>query len=59
MYIGHGRLRVCLSVCLSHAAFPHCCTYPGISWWNGRGALLLCTIRRVCNRCTGFIAMTA
>jgi len=28
MYIGHGRLSVCVSVCLSLAAFPHYCTDP-------------------------------
>ena len=33
MYIGHGRLCVCLSL----AAFPHCCTYPDVTWRNGWG----------------------
>jgi len=28
MYVGHGRLCVCLSVCLSLAAFPHYCMDP-------------------------------
>jgi len=37
MYIGHGRLcvfvSVCMSVCLSvHRAFPHYCTDPDITW---------------------------
>ena len=32
MYIGHVHLCVCLSVCLSLAAFPHYCTDPDISW---------------------------
>jgi len=37
MYIGHGRLYVCLSL----AAFPHYCTDPGVSWWNDRGCPLV------------------
>jgi len=37
VYIGHGRLRVCVYVCLSLAAFPHYCTDPGVTWGNGRG----------------------
>jgi len=28
MYIGHGRLCVCLSL----AAFTHYCTDPGVTW---------------------------
>ena len=32
MYTGHGRLCVCLSVCLSLAAFPHYCTDQDVSW---------------------------
>jgi len=34
VYIGHGRLCVCvcLSVCLSLAAFPHYCTDPDVTW---------------------------
>ena len=35
VYIGHGRLCVC--VCLSLAAFPHCCTDPDVTCGNGRG----------------------
>jgi len=38
MYIGYARLRVCLSVCLSLAAFPHYCTDADVTWGNGRGA---------------------
>jgi len=34
MYIGHGRLRVC--VCLSLAAFLHYCTDQAVTWVNGR-----------------------
>ena len=34
MYIGYGRLCVCLSV----AAFSHYCTDPDVTWRNGRGA---------------------
>ena len=33
MYIGHGRLSV--------AAFPHYCTDPDVTWWNGRGYCLV------------------
>ena len=29
-------VSVCLSVCLSLAAFPHYCTDPDVTWWNGR-----------------------
>jgi len=36
MYIDHGCLSVCvsvrLSVCLSVATFPHCCTDPDVTW---------------------------
>jgi len=49
---------VCVSVCLSVAAFPHYCMDPDVTWGNGRGALSLCTIGRICNRCTGFVAIT-
>jgi len=41
MYIGHGRLCVCLFVCLSLAAFPHYCTDPDITWGNGRRCRLV------------------
>jgi len=45
MYIGHGRLWVCVSVCLSVcpslAAFPHYCTDPDVTWGNGRGCPLV------------------
>jgi len=37
MYIGHGRLCVSLSVCLSLAVFPHYCTDLDVTWENGRG----------------------
>jgi len=32
MYISHGRLCVCVSVCLSLAAFPHYCMDPDVTW---------------------------
>ena len=52
---------VCLSVCVSvrvavPAAFPHYCTDPDVTQGNGRGAFLLCTTGRNCNRYTGFVA---
>jgi len=28
----HGRLCVCLRVCLSLATFPHYCTDPNVTW---------------------------
>ena len=34
---GHEQLCVCVSVCLSAAACPHCYTDPGVTWRNGRG----------------------
>jgi len=39
MYIGHGRLCVCLSMSL--AAFPQYCTDPDVTWRNGSGYLLV------------------
>jgi len=30
---------VCVSVCLSLAIFPHCCTDPGVTWGMVGGAL--------------------
>jgi len=38
MYIGH---TVCVSVCLSLAAFPHYCKDPDVTWGNCRGCLLV------------------
>ena len=32
---------VCVSVCLSLAAFPHYCTDPDVTWGNGRGCPLV------------------
>jgi len=32
---------VCVSVCLSLAAFPHYCTDPNVTWGVGRGCLLV------------------
>jgi len=39
MYIGHCRL--CVSVHLSFAAFPHYCMDLGVTWGNGRGCPLV------------------
>jgi len=39
--IGHGRLRVCLSVCLSLVTFPHYCTDSDVTWRNGSGCPLV------------------
>ena len=59
--IGHARLCVCLSVCLSLAAFPHYCTDLDVTWWNGTGTRPLIAhywadLQSV--HCTGFVAMT-
>ena len=54
MYCGHARLCVCLSA----AACLHYCTDPDVTWRTGIGdAPYLCTIGRICNRCTGCVAM--
>ena len=36
-----SRLSVCLSVCLSLAAFPHYYTDPDVTWGNGKGCPLV------------------
>jgi len=54
MYIGHARLSVCLSV----AACPHYCTDQDETWGNGKRCPPVVHYRRICNRCTGFVAMT-
>jgi len=56
MYSGQGRLCVCVCVCVSLAAFPYYCTDPDVTWEKMvGGALELCTIGRICNRCMGFL----
>jgi len=55
MYIGHARLCVCLSVCLSVPRRIQCYTDSNVTSGNGRGALWLYMIGRICNRCTGFV----
>jgi len=50
MYIGHGRLRVCLSL----TAFPHNCMDPDLPLGNGRGCPLVVHLQSV----HGFVAMT-
>ena len=57
MYCGHLRLSVCLSVCLSAAACLQYCKDPDVTWQSGKGYPLLCTIARICNLCTGCVAM--
>jgi len=54
MYSGHGRLCVCLSL----AACLHECTAADVSWGNGTGCPLVVHCWGICNRCTGFVAMT-
>ena len=55
MHCGHPRL--CLSVCLSAATRAHYCTDPDVTWVCGRDCPLVCTIGRIYNRCTGFVAV--
>jgi len=40
-YISRVVTCVCLSVCLSLATYPHCCTDPDITWGNDRGCPLV------------------
>ena len=60
MHIGHGRLCVCVTVCMSvPRRIPTLLHRSGCNLWrNGGGALYLCTIGRICNRCTGLVAVT-
>jgi len=48
---------VCLCVSLSAAARPHYCTHPDVTWGSGRGCPVVVHYWRICNRCTGCIAM--
>ena len=57
MYCGHAHLCVCLCVCLSAAACPHYCTDQDVTWGSGRGCPLVVHFGRLCNRCTGCVAM--
>jgi len=54
MYIGNGRLSVCLSL----AVLQHYCMDPDVTWGNGRGDLWLWTVGRIYNGCADFVAMT-
>ena len=58
MYITHGRL--CVYVCLSVCRSPHSHTTggPGCNFGNCRGSPLVVQYWAMCNRCTGFVAMT-
>jgi len=51
---------VCVSVCLSLAAFPHYCTNADVTWGNGRGCpvVVQCSADLQKNLCMGFVAMT-
>jgi len=40
VYIGHGRLCVCVSACPSPHYYTIVHGHPDVSWGNGRGALL-------------------
>jgi len=44
MYIGHGRLFVCLSL----SAFPHYCSDPDVTCWNSRGCPLVYDNTHIC-----------
>jgi len=41
IYCSHARLCVCVSVCLSAGACPHCFTEPDVTWGSGRGCPLV------------------
>jgi len=49
MYI--GRAHMCVCVCVPRR-IPTLLHGPGCKLGNGRGCPQLCTIRRICNRCT-------
>jgi len=53
MYCAHARLCVCLSA----AACLHYCRDPDVAWGVVGDAPQLCSIGRICNRCTGCVAM--
>jgi len=55
MYNGHGRVSVCLSLAASHITAR---TYLDVSWGNCRGCPLVVHRWQICNRCTGFVAIT-
>jgi len=55
MYSGHGRVCVCLYL----VAFPHYCKDPNVTWGMiGVPSSCALLIGQICNRCTGFVAMT-
>jgi len=57
IYSGYGHLSVSLSVCLLPHFHATAQTWMSVGGMVG-GNLWLCTIERICNRCTGFVAMT-
>jgi len=58
MHCGHARLCVCLCVCLSvRGRMPTLLHRPGCNLGEWSDAPRLCTIGRICNRCTGCVAM--
>jgi len=56
MYIGHGGLCVCMSLSVP-GCIPALLHGPGCNLGNGRGCCLVVHYWRICNRCTGFVAM--
>jgi len=56
--VDDAKRIVIMRVCLSAAACLHYCTDPGVTWGVVEDAPYLCSIGRICNQCTGCIAMT-
>ena len=48
------RVCVCVSV---RGRTPHYCTDPDVTWGRSRGCPLVVHYWRICNRCTGCVAM--
>jgi len=44
-------VSVCVTVCLILATFRHYCTDPDVTWGMVWGAVYLCSIGLICNRC--------
>jgi len=59
MYIGHRRLCVCLSVCVSGCGrMPTLLHGPNLTWGNGKGCHVVVHYWLDLQLCTSFVAMT-
>ena len=56
-YWPRPSVSVCVSVCLSVCPLPHSYTTARTQIQLGGMVGMPCTIGRICNRCTGFVAM--